>query len=359
MLDKVFQLLETTFRLLYITKISLNGLFFAKKVIIIDEDETKKASDKRIENAGKASNAFRKAKNLTSKSLDFLLSPGITRIISVMSAAMIIVSGPFIWPVGVAMLSCTIIAIGITLSIETVRLRNLQRSQLEIAVLKELNKQPNKAKELLLTDEFNCLKLTHDDFKERKLSVFKAIKKEIGNSLCENTVSLTLSILNGNAVFLIINIIGTVSSFAHNSKIRAINDKLYIQQKNESDKLKFSLGLEIDTKDIGKLNALYEKVTGNEFKHEIPTLKKAFTSIVMNSFSAKRSVNQYIAINNNYLDKESKENVPEKEMQNNKERSIDKEKNSLSTAQQSTYSNEVMMKKIIKKSHQDTQYMRK
>ncbi|MDJ1257366.1 MAG: hypothetical protein MRQ07_01740 [Candidatus Midichloria sp.] len=283
-------------------KIAFKSGIMLKLVVNILVEDTKKTLEENMAEKEKPNTFWAKVKSGISKAIDIATSPTAGRIISIGSAVFTVATGGLVWPLAIAVVATTVAAAGIGVSIQAYRLRSFQRSKLELAILKELEKDPAKVKEVLDSGKFNDLKLNENSIeKNRRVSIFKVAGKEMGSSLAENTAATALSVLSADIPMLVINSITTLLNYTNNSKMRASQDKLYAEQKKESDRMKSELGLDVVSKDVEKLRELYKSVTGKEFEHKTPTFGSALYETVVKGMSSKETLLQYTASHNPLL----------------------------------------------------------
>lgn len=305
------------------TKIAFKSGIMLKSGVDVLVEDTKKTLEENMAEKEKPNTFWAKVKSCISKAIDIATSPTAGRIISIGSAVFTAATGALVWPLAIAVVATTVAAAGIGVSIQAYRLRSFQRSKLELAILKELEKDPAKVKEVLDSGKFNDLKLNENSIeKNRRVSIFKAAGKEMGSSLAENTAATALSVLSADIPMLVINSITTLLNYTNNSKMRASQDKLYAEQKKESDRMKSELGLDLVSKDVEKLRELYKSVTGKEFEHKTPTFGNALYETVVKGTSSKETLLQYTASHNPYINKETsvvyntpEEKVPAKQVE--------------------------------------------
>ncbi|CAK6548137.1 MAG: Phage tail tape measure protein [Candidatus Midichloria mitochondrii] len=304
------------------TKIAFKSGVMLKLGMDVLVEDTKKTLEENMAEKEKPNTFWAKVKGGVSKAIDIATSPTAGRIISIGSAVFTAATGGLAWPLAVAVVATTVAAAGIGVSIQAYRLRSFQRSKLELAILKELEKDPAKVKEVLDSGKFNDLKLNENSIeKNRRVSVFKVAGKEMGSSLAENTAATALSVLSADIPMLVINSITTLLNYTNNSKMRASQDKLYAVQKKESDRMKSELGLDVVSKDVEKLRELYKSATGKEFEHKTPTFGSALYETVVKGTSSKEILLQYTASHNPYISKEPslvhtpEEKVPAKQVE--------------------------------------------
>ncbi|WHQ46468.1 MAG: hypothetical protein MTP17_03075 [Candidatus Midichloria sp.] len=124
----------------------------------------------------------------------------------------------------------------------------------------------------------------------------------MSSSLAENTASTALSILYDDIPILVINSITTLLNYTNNSNMQASQYKLYIEQKNESNRINPSLGLEIlNLNDVEKLREALQKCYQNEFEHKTP--KSELYATVVRGVLSKETLLQYTASHNPYINK--------------------------------------------------------
>ena len=280
-------------------------------------EDTQKTLKEELTVEGMPTTFFSRVRKAQKDFVDFISSPTVGQIIAVSSACymaitggFVAITGVFMWSIAAAVIATAIVATGIGIGIQAVRLRNFQKSQLEIAILEELNnvliRDPNKEKKLqaiLEKPEFKNFKAKDDiDYtKKKEFSLLKSAGKQMGNSLCENAAATALSILTGDWLMVAINGATMIFTYGNNAKMRATQDREYLKQKNVLRAIKAELGVDIPTKDVAKLRNLYKEVTGNEFSHKVPTFGSAlWESTITNGLSSRRTLLQYATPNNRY-----------------------------------------------------------
>ena len=298
--------METLKFIIDIIVTSIKGLLATNAGRRVVFENTKKTLQANLAEEKNPNTFFGKIKKVIGGLIDFISSPTFGRIIAVLSACNIALTGGFMWPVAAGIIATAVVAACIGIGIQAVRLRNFQKSQLEVAILEELSNELLKGKcileEILELQEFKHLKAKDSiDVKRRKFSFLRSAGKQIGNSLCENAASTALSILTGNWIMVGINGATTIFAHGNNIKMRATQDMEYLKQQDTSKAIKATLGIDIPTKDVAKLLDLYQGVTGNEFPHKVPTFGSALWEYTINNgFSSKKSLLQYATPHNSY-----------------------------------------------------------